>query len=118
MALRLLLPSLLLSACTTVEVHNATVQRQLYPGWVQLRIEPAAQGATLVRSSGLGLVLGPRSLSLGWLDETLWTSRDAQACRVLVVVRNAAEARGLLDSPPFKDGAQGLCVLQAEEKAP
>jgi hypothetical protein len=105
-----------LCGCTTVQVHNAEVRERVYPGWVRLEIRPAAQGATLVRSQGLGLVLGPRSLSLGWLDEVWWSSRDAQACRVLLVLRDAAQAKGLLASPPFKDGMQGLCVLQAEKE--
>lgn len=101
-----------LTGCTTVTIHNAEVSRQTYPGWVQLTVTPHAQGVSLVRSSGLGLVLGPRSASLGWLDETHWTTRDAHACRVLVLVKDAAEAERLLALGAFRDGGASLCVLQ------
>lgn len=99
----LLLLSLVKAGCTTVHINNATVTETRYPGLLILNVTPLS-GASLIVTHGVGLIAANRSVTLGYLSESLFTATDAAGCRVFVVVKNPAELKSSLKALSHIDG--------------
>lgn len=90
---RLLLPVLLVG-CTTVHLHpagGAQVQVTRHVGWLQVSLDPGAQGLLVVRSQGLGLGRTPLGGTLGWWRETMATTGPQPGCHVVLWVDDSAQ---------------------------
>jgi len=96
---------LLVVGCTTVHIQNATVTETRYPGLLVLQVTPLP-GAFVTVTQGLGLTVGNRSATLGYLQESLFTAPDAAGCRVFIVTKNAAELKSSLKALGHIEGLQ------------
>jgi hypothetical protein len=108
-----MLISVSLAACTTLHIENAAVSEHLYPGLVFLSIAPSSDKAAIVRTTGIGLVIGSRSFAFGYLAETQFLISDITACRTFIVVPTSEDVDALKRA--FKAGEipADLCVLNS-----
>jgi hypothetical protein len=103
------------TACTTLVVQQGQVtQQQLLPGVQLLRVEPVGPGGSVVSTRGWGLVFGSSAVTLGYLNESALLLPDASSCRVVIVVRNAADLAAI--QTQLRSGALSgqVCALNGE----
>lgn len=84
-----------LAGCTTVTVHNGTVEQTRHFGIVNVSVKPDVAAATVVATRSLGLAIGTRTGTLGYLNEVAFIAPDASKCRLMIVIRDLSEMKEL-----------------------
>jgi hypothetical protein len=83
------------AGCTTVTVHNGTVEQTTHFGVVNVSVKPDMAAATVVATHSLGLATGIRTGALGYLNEIAFIAPDASKCRFMVVIHDLSEIKNL-----------------------
>lgn len=86
-----------LGACTVVQVRQGDARIRWYPGVAQITLEPDEHGLAVVDSTGVGLLLGPRSATLGVAVERSVLAQPTHACRLFVSLPDAASVQRFMD---------------------
>lgn len=108
----LLQVSLLLASCTSVRIENADVVDRMYPGLVVLSITPRPDSSAVVRSRGVGLVVGLSGTTLGYMDESAFVTFDPKACRLFIVVETKAQVDSVVKALVAEGQARDFCVVE------
>jgi len=107
-----------LGACTTVTIHNADVVTTSHLGIVALQVKPDRERASIVVTDGIGLTLGVRSATLGYLGETVFLAPDAGACRAFIFVNDRAQLEELRSFFERQPQLAQICVVRKEGPPP
>jgi hypothetical protein len=82
----LLIVAAALGACARLEIYtNDAIQVHHTVGVVQLKIE-SSTSPVLVRTTGVGAVVGQRRLTIGWMSEEMVVFPDPSLCAALIYV--------------------------------
>lgn len=104
-----------LSACTVVQVRQGEPRVRWYPGIAQITVEPDARGLAVVDSAGVGLLLGPRSATLGAVIERSVMANSTTACRMFISLPDPASVQRFMDWLRTTGAlAQGWCVFSEQ----
>lgn len=103
-----------IAGCTTVTVHNGTVEQTRHFGVVNVSVKPDIATATVVTTRGLGLAMGTRTGALGYLNEVAFIAPDATKCRLMVVIRDLSEIKDLEAELSRYPALTGLCFATPE----
>jgi hypothetical protein len=99
-----------LGGCTTVHVHGATVDT-VHSTHLRLAIKPERGTATVVVTRGIGVVLGQRSATLGYLDETTVLIPPDAECQTFIFVKDDSQLDSLRTALKDNPALNQLCVL-------
>lgn len=101
-----------MAGCSSIHIQNAEVVEKIYPGFVVLSLTPRPHVAAIVRSRGIGLVIGVTGTTLGFLDESAFISFDPQACRLFIAVETEAQADAVVRALGGDGQTKDLCVVK------
>lgn len=99
-----------LGGCTTVHVHGATIDT-VHSTYLRLAIQPESRRATIVVTRGIGIVLGQRSATLGYLDETMVLIPPNAECQTFIFVKTDSQLDSLRTALKADPAFNKLCVL-------
>ena len=102
---------LALTGCASVRIENADVVEKRYPGFVVLSITPRPDAAVIVRSRGVGLVVGLSGTTLGYMDESAFVTFDSKACRLFIAVETQAQIDAVVKALAAEGQARDVCVV-------
>lgn len=103
-----------LVGCSTVHIHGANVDT-VKSTFLRVAVKPEPRNATVVITRGIGIVLGQRSATLGYLDETtVLIPPDAQ-CQTFIFVKDKSQVDSLRKSLRANPALHQLCVLSLGE---
>lgn len=100
-----------LAGCSTVTVHNGTVEQTKHFGVVNVSVKPDIAAATVVATRSLGLAIGTRTGALGYLDEVAFIAPDASKCRLMIVIRDLSEIKDLEAQLSGHPSMASLCFI-------
>jgi hypothetical protein len=90
----LVIASTLATGCTVIRIDGgATVQTQVLPGIAKVVVSDLGGEAAAVSTSGVGLVLGPSSIAVGWMSERVVAVRPNGACKFVLIDGNPDDVR-------------------------
>lgn len=103
-----------LAGCSTVHVYGANVDT-VKSTFLRVAVKPEPRNATVVLTRGIGIILGQRSATLGYLDETtVLIPPDAQ-CQTFIFVKDKSQVDSLRNSLRANPALHQLCVLSLGE---
>jgi hypothetical protein len=101
-----------MNGCTVLQVTNADFIEHYYPGVAVISVLPTSSAASVVSIRGIGLTVGARGGTLGYLNETTFSAPDLAVCRTFIVVELEEQAQALLDVLKNRNDLQDLCVIK------
>lgn len=101
----------ILTGCASVRIENADVVEKRYLGFVVLSIAPRPDAAVIVRSRGVGLVVGLSGTTLGYMDESAFVTFDPKACRLFIAVETQAQVDAVVKALAAEGQAGDVCVV-------
>jgi hypothetical protein len=102
---------LVLEGCASVRIENADVVEKMYPGFVVLSIAPRPDAAVIVRSRGVGLVVGLSGTTLGYMDELAFVTFDPKACSLFIAVETQAQVDSVVKALAAEGQVKDVCVV-------
>jgi hypothetical protein len=107
--------SVVVGGCTTVHVSgpDGTVSRGI--GVVNVHIPSNNKAPQLVTTEGFGLIAASKSLTVGFIRETVITFPDISACHVAIIVQSNTELEALQSI--LKDRPErfnNICIITKE----
>jgi len=110
-ALLLVQLCLVLAGCASVRIENADVLERRYPGFVVLSVTPRPDGAAIVRSQGVGLMVGMTGTTIGYMNESAFVTFDPKACRLFIAVETEAQVDALVKALAGEVLAREVCAI-------
>jgi hypothetical protein len=104
----------LVGGCTVVQVQSGgQVQTQVLPGFAQVVIAGTSENGVAIRTTGVGFVIGPRSISIGWIRELATELPAADGCRLVLLEPDARSVAAVLSALRAAGAdASSLCNVQ------
>jgi hypothetical protein len=100
-----------LGGCTQIRIYSdGAVEVHHVVGLAQVDVPPAS--VSYVETTGAGVVVGRRHVSLGWMTESTALVPDARQCVAIVVAENAQAVAGIEDVLKRSESSLGnICVM-------
>lgn len=113
--------SLLLSGfcgCTEVRIYGtARTSVRDYVGLADVNVK-AGENPVYVQTIGSGIVLGARSLTIGWMTEEVALFPDPRRCAVLIVANSAENVKAVLALlKPVDRNLSNVCIAGRSDDA-
>lgn len=101
-----------MNGCAVIQVTNADVIEHYYPGIAVISVFPTSSATSVLSIRGIGLTIGARGGTFGYLKETTFSAPDQAVCRTFIVVELEEQAQALLDVLKNRNDLQDLCVIK------